>query len=111
MAVVSAAVDAGASVAETWAAASSAGALVRAALAGSSPAPTSDAARLLEPAGALVRAALLGSASALAPTSAAVRLVLVFRAMPQRPGNVGGEPVAKNRWSQTAARLRGFDVM
>ena len=54
----------------------------------------------------VVRAALVGSA--LAPTSDAARL---FRVMPQRPGNVGGEPVAKNRWSQTAARLRGFDVM
>ena len=57
----------------------------------------------------LVRAALVGSA--LAPTSDAARLLLVFRVMPRRPGNVGGEPVAKNRWSQTAARLRGFDVM
>ena len=57
----------------------------------------------------VVRAALVGSA--LAPTSDAARLLLVFRGMPQRPGNVGGEPVAKNRWSQTAARLRGFDVM
>ena len=55
-----------------------------------------------------MRFALVGSA--LASTSDAARLLL-FRAMPQRPGNVGGEPVAKNRWSQTAARLRGFDVM
>ena len=57
----------------------------------------------------VVRTALVGSA--LSPTSDNARLLLVFRFMPQRPGNVGGEPVAKNRWSQTAARLRGFDVM
>ena len=59
-------------------------------------------------AGASVRFALVGSA--LASTSDAARLLL-FRVMRQRPGNVGGEPVAKHRWSQTAARLRGFDVM
>ena len=54
-----------------------------------------------------MRAALVGSA--LAPTSDAARLLLVFRVMPQRPGNVGGEPVAK---IAGVKQLRGYvDLM